>query len=156
MIPNPDLGPDGEHDIFITRTFNAPRELVWRMFTEPQHMMKWWGPKGFTTPVCEIDLRPGGIWRYVMRAPDGGEFSVDQVYHEITAPERIVYGPAKTGPESLHPIHTLSFEEQDGKTKVSLHSHYPSADERDEAIRRGFVQGVGEGLDTLEAYLKTL
>ena len=68
MIPNPDLGPADKHDIFITRTFNAPRELVWKMFTEPHHLMKWWGPKGFTTPVCEIDLRPGGIWHYVMRA----------------------------------------------------------------------------------------
>jgi uncharacterized protein YndB with AHSA1/START domain len=156
MMPNPSAGPLSERELFITRTFNAPRELVWKMFTEPQHMMRWWGPKGFTTPVCEIDLRPGGVWLYVMRAPDGGEFSVQQIYHEIVAPERLVYGPVSADPEAPQPIHTVTFEEQNGKTKVSLHSQFPSSAERDETIRRGFVQGVNEGMDALEAYLETL
>lgn len=154
--PNPSSRPVGENDIYITRTFDAPRELVWQMFTEPLHMVNWWGPKGFTTPVCEIDLRPGGIWHYVMRAPDGGEFAVDHVYHEIKAPERIVYGPPADDPARPQAVHTLSFEALGNRTKVSLHTQLPSADERDEMIRRGFAQGVGEGLDTLEAYLKTL
>ena len=89
-------------------------------------------------------------------APDGNDYSARHVYHEIAAPERIVYGPAETNTESLHPIHTITFEEQDGKTTVSLRSQLPSAAERDEMIKRGFAQGVGEGLDTLEAYLNTL
>jgi uncharacterized protein YndB with AHSA1/START domain len=157
MTPMPNTVPDGtDREIFITRTFNAPRELVWKMFTEPQHLMRWWGPKGFTTPVCEIDLRPGGIWHYVMRAPDGGEFSAQHVYHEITPPERIVYGSAQTGSGSLNAIHTLTFEAVDSKTKVYFHTQLPSVVERDEMIKRGFTQGVGEGMDTLEAYLKTL
>ncbi len=156
MTPNPSARPVGENDIFITRTFDAPQELVWQMFTEPRHMVNWWGPKGFTTPVCEIDLRPGGIWHYVMRAPDGSEFSVDHVYHEITALERIVYGPPASDPARPQAVHTLTFEAQGSKTKVSLHTQLPSATERDEMMRRGFAQGVGEGLDTLEAYLRTL
>ena len=154
--PTPNHSPASERQIIITRTFNAPRDLVWKMFTEPGHIKRWWGPKGFTTPVCEIDLRVGGIWHYVLRSPDGFEFAVDQIYHEIKAPERIVYGQSAATPESEETTHTLTFEQLDGQTKVTLISQFSTDAEYDETVRRGFAVGVGEGLDTLEEYLKTL
>jgi uncharacterized protein YndB with AHSA1/START domain len=153
-----DLTDGAESDILITRLINAPRELVWSMFTTPTHMMHWWGPRGFTTPVCEIDLRPGGIWHYVMRTPDGAEFAVDKVYREIVAPERLVYADVEesTDPSLPSSVHIITFEDVGGKTRLTMRTQVKSAAERDALIKRGLVQGVNEGLDRFEEYLKTL
>ena len=78
------------HDLVITRIFDAPRELVWKAWTDPRLVMQWWGPKGFTSPSCEIDLRVGGRYLFCMRAPDGQEFWSGGEYTEIIAPEKIV------------------------------------------------------------------
>jgi len=77
--------------LIITRTFDAPRALVWRAFSDPFHLRQWWGPKGFTNPVCELDFRPGGHWHHVMRGPDGREYPTDSTFIEIVPEERIVY-----------------------------------------------------------------
>src|SRR5258708_29275739 len=78
-----------ERELVITRIFDAPRELVFKVWTDPKHLAQWWGPQGFTNPVCEIDLRPGGALRIVMRAPDGAEHPMTGIYREIVAPERL-------------------------------------------------------------------
>jgi uncharacterized protein YndB with AHSA1/START domain len=129
-------------DLIITRIFDAPRELVWKAWTEPGHLMRWWGPKGYTSPVCEIDLKVGGKYLYCMRSPEGKEFWSTGVYQEIVPPERLVmtdsfadkdgnvvpashYGMGDDFPLELQI--TLTFEEQDGKTKMTLrHVGFPA------------------------------
>ena len=80
-----------ERELVITRIFDAPRELVWKAWTEPERLMHWWGPKGFTVHTCKVDLRPGGVFHYGMRAPDGSDIWGKFIYREIVAPERIVF-----------------------------------------------------------------
>ena len=87
---NPLHEPAEDREFVITRVFDAPRSLVFKMWTDPKHMAHWWGPKGFTNPVCEMDVRPGGAWRIVMRGPDGGEHPAKGVYREVVAPGRLV------------------------------------------------------------------
>ena len=89
--------PADDSVIIIERVFDAPRALVFKMFTDPFHLAQFWGPHGSTNPVCEIDLRPGGLWRQVMRFPNGSEYAHDSVYIEIVEPERIVYRDVPLG-----------------------------------------------------------
>src|SRR5688572_9615605 len=92
----PDTRSD-EHELILTRTLNAPRTLVWRAFSDPVHLSRWWGPAGFTNPVCELDFRVGGHWHNVMRGPDGSEYPTDFTFVEVVEPERVVFrnAPAK-------------------------------------------------------------
>jgi uncharacterized protein YndB with AHSA1/START domain len=148
----------------ITRVFDAPRELVFKAWTEPERLKRWWGPKGFTTPFCEIDLRPGGVFLYCMRSPEGHDHWGRGVYREIVAPERIVltssfadaqgnvvpathYG---MGPEwPLETLLTVAFEEEAGKTRVTLrYEGVPPGADRD-----GSQQGWSESLERLGEYL---
>src|SRR5580700_2538193 len=80
-----------EREVTITRLFDAPRELVFQAWTDPQHLAQWWGPKGFSNPICEADARPGGAWRIVMRGPDGAKYPCGGVYREIVESERLVF-----------------------------------------------------------------
>ncbi len=124
-----------ERELAITRIFNAPRELVWKAWTEPERFMRWWGPKNFTTPYCKIDLRVGGTYLNCMRSPEGRDFWTTGVYREIVEPSLLVctdsfadekgnvvpasdYGMSGDWPKEL--LVTVTFEEQDGKTKFTL------------------------------------
>ena len=124
-----------ERGLVITRVFDAPRELVWRAWTEPAHAMRWWGPKGFTAPVIKIDLRVGGKYLYCMRSPDGKDYWSTGVYREIVPMERLVmtdsfadadgnvvpashYGMPGDWPREL--LVTVTFEDDGGKTKMTL------------------------------------
>ena len=80
-----------EREVVITRVFDAPRSLVFKAWTDPEHMARWWGPRGFTNPICELDARVGGAWRIVMRSPAGIEYPCGGVYREIVEPERLVF-----------------------------------------------------------------
>jgi len=86
-----------EHELVPTRVFDAPRELVWKVWTDPKHVARWWGPHGFTNPVCELDVRPGGAIRIHMRGPDGTVYPMTGVYLEVVEPERIVFTSAALG-----------------------------------------------------------
>lgn len=123
--------PSTEREITITRIFDAPRALVFKLWTDPKHMARWWGPKGFTNPVCEMDVRPGGAIRIVMRAPDdiaaqiGRDHPMSGTFHEIVAPERIVFTAVAedaAGEPLLRSLTTVTFEDQNGKTKLSVHA----------------------------------
>jgi uncharacterized protein YndB with AHSA1/START domain len=113
-----------EPELFITRIFDAPRRLVFEAWTQPDRAARWWGPRGFTTISCEMEVRPGGAWRRCMRAPDGTEHCKRGVYREIVEPERLVFTYAdedidgNLGPETLV---TVSFADLGGKTKLTLH-----------------------------------
>jgi uncharacterized protein YndB with AHSA1/START domain len=113
----------GERELVITRVFDAPRALVFKAWTDPKHLAQWWGPKGFTNPVCEVDARVGGAWRIVMRSPDGVEYPGGGVYREIVEPQRLVFTNIATDKEGnplLDGLTTVTFAEHGGKTKLTL------------------------------------
>jgi uncharacterized protein YndB with AHSA1/START domain len=139
-----------ERELLITRTFDAPRSLVWDAFTDPKHLPHWQtGPEGFTMPICEIDLRTGGSWRYVWRNAHGREFDATGTYREVTPKDRIVTVSSKNGEENTS---TTEFAEHDGRTTVIVTLLFASAASRDGAIpyARG---GTASSYSRLDAYL---
>lgn len=155
-----------DRGIVITRVFDAPRELVFKAWTEPDHLMRWWAPKGCTTPVCRVDLRPGGAFHFCMRLPEGRDIWGLGIYREIVVPERIVYTdsfadsdgnpvePSYYGMSASHPKETLvtvTFAEHAGKTTLTLvHSIPVSVEERG-----GTEQGWNQMLNRLAEELAT-
>jgi len=151
-------------DLIIMRRFAAPRELVWQAWTESERCKRWWGPKGFTTPFCTIDLRVGGTYLNCMRSPEGQNFWSTGVYREIVAPERIVctdsfadadgrvvpaahYGMSADFPLELKI--TVTFEEDKGKTRLTLrHAGLPPGDDFDNCRA-----GWNESFDKLAEFL---
>jgi uncharacterized protein YndB with AHSA1/START domain len=116
-------GGSNEREIIITRLFDAPPEVVFDAWTHPEQLARWWGPEGFTNPVCELDARINGTWRIVMRAPDGAEYPCRGVYREIVASKRLVFTNIAVDSEGtpvLDGLTTVTFEEEDGKTKLTL------------------------------------
>jgi uncharacterized protein YndB with AHSA1/START domain len=110
-------------EVTVVRVFDAPRELVFRMWTEPKHMAQWWGPKGFSNPVCEIDARPGGRILIHMTGPDGTVYPMSGIFHEVVPPQRLVFVAVpedRDGKPLLESVTTVSFEDQDGKTKLTV------------------------------------
>jgi uncharacterized protein YndB with AHSA1/START domain len=153
-----------EQELVITRMFDAPREEVFEAWTSPESVMRWWGPKTFTTPICEIDFRPGGVFQSCMRSPEGRDYCGKGVYREIVEPERIVYTDAfadsdgnlvpaayydMSGEWPLEMLVTVAFEEEGDRTKLTLrHSGIP-AGENQEMARAGW----SESFDKLDEYL---
>jgi uncharacterized protein YndB with AHSA1/START domain len=153
-----------QQELVITRVFDAPRELVWKAWTEPEHMMRWSGPKGFTTPVCKIDFRVGGVFLNCMRSPEGQDYWSTGVYREIVPLERIVctdsfadekgnvvpathYGMTDDVP--LEMLVTVTFEDMDGKTRMTLrHEGLPAGEMSD-----GAGTGWNESFDKLAEFL---
>ena len=158
---NPDAGWPG---LAVTRVFDAPRELVFRSWTEPERLKRWWGPKGFTTPFCALDLREGGIFLYCMRSPEGRDFWGRGVFREIVVPERLVlvmsfadaegnvvpatyYGLGPDWP--LQTLMTVTFEELAGATRVAVRDEGIPPGPDGDGTRQGWV----EMLDDLAEYL---
>ena len=139
----------------MTRVVDAPRRLVFEAYTNPKHLPHWMlGPEGWTMPVCEIDLRPGGAWRFVWRRSDGSEMGMGGVYKEVVPPERLVSTEAWGGdwPETLN---TLVLSEQAGKTTITQRMRYPSQEARDAALQTGMRDGMTESYDRMAEYLAT-
>jgi uncharacterized protein YndB with AHSA1/START domain len=163
---NPDSGPAGR-ELVVERVFDAPRELVFRTWTEPAHLKRWWGPASFTMPFCEIDPRPGGVFLRCMRSPEGRDFWVTGVFREVVVPERLVFTdsfgdsngnvvPAERyglGPGwPLERLVAVTFDEVGGATRVTLrHTGIPPGADLD-LTRRGW----GDGLRSLAEYLGKL
>lgn len=153
---------EGETVLVVTRTFEAPRALVWRMFSDAEHLRRWWGPAGFTNPVCELDFRVGGRWHNVMRSPTGEEYPVDVEFLEIVPPERIVYvnapAPGASWGDNPPPrfLRTLMFAEADGRTTLTMRAEFDSGADLERARRRGFVEGTRESYERLAALLATV
>ena len=139
-------------EIEMTRFFDAPRRLVFEAMTKPEHLVRWFGPHGWTLAVCQIDFRPGGAWRFVLRGPDGTEMGMRGVYQEITPPEGFV----STESFDDYPgesLNTLTFSEKDGKTTFTIAVLYASSEIRDAVIRSGMERGAGECYDRLAEHL---
>ena len=141
-----------ERELLITRVFNAHRSLVFKAWTEPQHLVHWWGPQGFTLPSCTMDLRPGGSYRFCMRSPEGVDHWLQGIYREIMEPERLVFTYAfedATGKPGHETLVTVTFAELGEKTKLTVHQAvFESVTVRDEHVR-----GWTEALDRLAGYL---
>src|SRR5262245_35543498 len=117
-----------DRQLLFTRTFDAPRELVFEAWTDPKHLAQWWGPVGFTTTTQAIDVRPGGIWKFVMHGPDGIDYHNRIVFLEVVKPERIVYKhDPEIGDEPVRFQVTVTFADENGKTRVTMEMLFPSA-----------------------------
>ena len=140
--------PLSDREIVTTRAIDVPRELVFKAWTDPEHLAQWWGPKGFTNTFQEFDMRPGGVWRFVMHGPDGVDYKNKSVFVEIVKPERIVFQHV-SGPQFQV---TATFAEQAGKTKLTFQMLFETAAEC--AKVKGFaVEANEQNFDRLEAQL---
>jgi uncharacterized protein YndB with AHSA1/START domain len=147
-----------DREIVLTRTFNAPRKLVWEAVTKPEHVRKWYGCSAVTVTTCEIDLRVGGAYRYTMQTPEGVDHTMTGVYREIVAPERIVHTERyeTTGFNSPDALVTMTLTEQAGKTRLQSVVLHPNKESRDGHLDAGMENGAREVFDRLEALLATL
>ena len=158
MLTAIDSGSANEAVITMTRTLDAPRERVWGAFTDPKHVVRWYGGKGFENPVCEMDVRPGGHWRHVMRTPDGAEHALHFVFVEVVRPERLSWqavAHGNVGGEPL-PLSTVTLEEHGGRTKLRFVARFKTLAERDLAMSWGFSAVLAEGVDKMVALLTSM
>src|SRR4051812_5288690 len=145
-----------DREVVLTRVVDAPRRLVFAAHTDPAHVPHWMlGPEGWTMPICEIDLRPGGGWRFVWRKSDGSEMGMHGVYQEVVPHERVVWTEA-WGEGWPATVNTLILTEQAGKTIISQRVLYPSKEARDAALKSGMIDGASQSYDRLAAHLATL
>jgi uncharacterized protein YndB with AHSA1/START domain len=149
------IAEPAERVLVITRILDAPRSLVFKVWTKPKHMVHWLGPRGFATRSCEMDVRPGGTYRACIRSPEGQDYWMQGVYREIVEPERLVFTFAwenEKGEPGYETLVTVTFAEHDGKTKLTFHQAvFESMAERD-----SHREGWSECLDRLEKYLAEL
>jgi uncharacterized protein YndB with AHSA1/START domain len=141
-----------DREICLTRLFDAPRVLVWEAMSKPEHIKRWWGclGEGYSVPVCEVDLRPGGKWRFVNRTPTGETAAFYGEYREIVPPERVVFTEIfEPFPDSPSVV-TSVLTEENGKTRMTVTCLYPSAAVRDMVLQTGMERGAGLSYDRLE------
>src|ERR1700732_1062785 len=140
-----------DREVRMTRLFDAPRHLVFEAMTQPEHVKQWWGRlgEGYSVPVCEIDLRPGGAWRFVNRHPKG-EAAFQGEYWEVTPPSRLVFTEIfEQFPDSVSVV-TAEFADEGGKTRLTATVRYPSLEVRDMVLTSGMTRGAGISYDRLE------
>jgi uncharacterized protein YndB with AHSA1/START domain len=140
-----------DREIRMTRLFDAPRNLVFEAMSKPEHIRQWWGRLGdaYSVPVCEVDLRPGGAWRFVNRHPKG-EAVFYGVYREIAAPERIVFTEIFEPFPDTESVVTAVLTEENGKTRLTVTAEYPSLQVRDMVLKTGMEKGAAISYDNLE------
>ena len=145
------LSTPSDREIRMTRLFNAPRHLVFEAMSKPEHIKRWWGNlgDGYSVPVCEVDLRPGGKWRYVNRHPHGdAEFYGE--YREINPPDRVVFTEIYAPFPDAESVCTVELVEEGGKTRFTITARYPSLDVRDAVLKTGMEHGAAASYDRLE------
>ena len=145
-------------ELTLTRIFNAPREIVFKAWTDPRLLAQWWGPHGFTNPVCEVDARPGGAIYINMRWPDGRDNFMKGTFHEVVPPERLVFTTSAleddAGMPQLEVLNTVTFAEQGSQTKLTLHAVVVRAGPAAEGALSGMEEGWSQSLEKLAAALK--
>ena len=158
----------------LSRWLDAPRDRVWRAWTDQRELAKWWGPHGFTNPVAEADVRPEGELRIVMRSPDNVDLPMSGQYLDVEPPSRLVftdevgadapavwydtldgYRPSLPPRSPLRIVVTVTFEERDGGTQLTIESEFASDEDRDAVMRLGAASGWSESLEKLEAFVTT-
>lgn len=144
----------GKQEVIITRTFDAPRNLVFQAYTDSHDIPQWWGPKRLTTVVDKIDARPGGFWRFVQYDVAGNTYAFHGVYHEVVPLERIVHTFEFEGMPGHVSLETSVFLEKDGKTTVTSRSVFQTVEDRDGMMKSGMEEGVFESMDRLAGLLR--
>ena len=141
-----------DREIRLTRLFDAPRRLIFEAMTGPEHIRQWWGAldEGYSVPVCEVDLRLGGAWRFVNRTPKGKLVAFNGVYREIAPPERLVFTEIFEEYPDTESVVTAVFTEENGKTRLTVTVLYPSLEVRDMVLKTGMEKGAGLSYDHLE------
>jgi uncharacterized protein YndB with AHSA1/START domain len=142
--------------VSIARTFAAPRQIVFEAWTNPEYIRQWMlGPPGWTMPVCELDLRPGGAWRYVWRQEDGNEMEMTGEVREVDPPARVVT-TERWGPAWPETVNSLVLVEEGGLTKVTLTITYVSKEAREAALKTGMKEGMEQSFGRLDTLVETL
>jgi len=151
------IAEPGDHAIIMARVFNAPRELIFTVMTDPKRIPQWWGQRNTTTIVDKMDVQAGGLWRYIQRDQQGNEFAFHGVYHAITAPERVVNTFEFEGMPGHVLLETMTLEAQaDGTTKLTVTSVFQSVADRDGMLSSGMEAGANESYDRLDELLAKL
>lgn len=153
-----DASATADREIVLSREFDAPRELVWRAYTDAAHAGNWWGPDGFTNTVHEMDVRPGGMWRFIMHGPDGTDYPNRITYREVAAPERLVFlhGEDVDDDPGAFDV-TITFHDLGGgRTRVTQRMLFATAAQREGVISFGAVELGNQTLRKLAEYLKTM
>jgi uncharacterized protein YndB with AHSA1/START domain len=141
-----------ERELVLTRVFDAPRELVFKAWTDPKQVAQWWGPHRFTNPVCDLDVRPGGAIRIHMRGPDGTVYPMTGVYNEVVEPERLVFTSAALdadGNPMFEVLTTVTFAEQGGKTKQIMRARVIKSTAEAAPYIKGMEAGWTQSLERL-------
>jgi uncharacterized protein YndB with AHSA1/START domain len=144
--------PSMKREVTITRMFDAPRRQVFLMWTKPERIAQWWGPHGFTNPLCEVDARPGGAMRIHMRAPDGVVYPMNGTFREVAAPERLVFASVaedQDGSALLETLSTVTFEEQAGRTTLTVEASAVPLVPKAAAMVDGMEAGWTQSLERL-------
>lgn len=140
---------NNDRELPISRLLNAPRQLVWDVWTKPEHIAQWWGPEGFTNTIHSMDVSAGGEWDFIMHGPDGTNYKNKVIYIEVEAPERIVYDHISMPKFRVW----VSFEEQGNKTLVTMCSQFESAEALKKVIEVFKAdEGMKQNIDRLQAY----
>jgi uncharacterized protein YndB with AHSA1/START domain len=151
------IAKPGSHELTMTRIFNAPRDLVFKVMTDPKQIPNWWGPRQYTTIVDKMEVKAGGLWRYIQRGKDGNEFAFHGVYHSIIAPERVIDTFEFEGMPGHVLMETLTLEAlPDGKTKLIVSSVFQTVEDRDGMISSGMQDGSDASYDRLDEILTAL
>ena len=142
-------------ELIITRTVNAPRELVWEVWTKPEHVQHWWGPDGFTNTIHEMEVKPGGVWRFMMHGPNGMDFPNKIVFNEVEKPSRLVYTHSSEDENDPNIfVTTVTFEKEGSKTHIIMRALFATAEERDRVVKEyGAQEGGKQTLRRLSEYL---
>lgn len=143
-------------EIVISRVFDAPRALVFKVYTDPKMIPQHWGPRNLTTVIDKLDLRPGGVWRFVQHDPEGNEFAFNGVYREVTPPERLVYSFEFEGMPGHILEETITFEEHGGKTTLTARDVFHSLEDLNGMVAAGMEGGVIESYERLAELLQSL
>jgi uncharacterized protein YndB with AHSA1/START domain len=139
-------------ELVLKRTFDAPRQLVFKAWTDPKRLAQWWGPRGFTTNIREMDVRPGGVWTYSMRGPDGKDYPFDGVYLEVVEPEKLVFDGVIHGSPEQRVWTEVTFVEQGNNTEINVRQLYSFESD----ATRGARMGWNQQLDRFNEFLATL
>lgn len=147
-----------ERQVVITRLLKAPRELVWTAWTDPKHVINWWGPNGFTNTIHEMDVKPGGVWSFIMHGPDGVNYPNRIVFEEVVKPERLTYSHGSDEENNPHSFSvTVTFAERGKETELTMRSLFKTKEARDFVVKNfGAVEGGNQTVSKLAAYLETM
>lgn len=154
---DPTATSTADREIVLSREFDAPRELVFRAYTDPAHAPNWWGPNGFTNTVHEMDVRPGGKWRFTMHGPDGTDYPNRITYREVVAPERLefLHGEDVDDDHGAFEV-TVTFDDLGGRTRVTQRMLFATKAQRDGVVQFGAVELGRQTMDKLAAYLEQM